>query len=162
MSTMMEAAPHPDPGQSAGMSPAASAAQSYCLSRAGGRPLRFDGSELAMAMSFSPEVPYWYEINLYRTVQQTFVVAVRLFYQSESKTDTLRAWESETIDDAIDKMAQYDAAFDIPVTADVDVNTAPPAEIAAHAMLLKAQISDARHHYESLVGEMLYDLENGA
>lgn len=159
MSSMMETAPT-DMGAapSAGLPPAATA---YCLQRAGARPLRFEGSELAMAMSFTPEVPYWYEINLYRTVSQTFVTVVRLFYQSSDKADTLRAWESESIDDAIDKITQYDAAFDIPVTIDFDVDDAAPSEMAAEALSMKAQVSDARHHYKSLAGELLYNLENG-
>lgn len=143
---------------SAGLPPAATP---YCLQRAGARPLRFEGSELAMAMSFTPEVPYWYEINLYRTVSQTFVTVVRLFHQASEKTDTLRAWESETIDDAIDKLAHYDAAYDIPVTIDFDVDHAAPAEMAAEALAMKARVSEARHHYKSLAGELLYDLENG-
>jgi len=159
MSTMMEATSHSDAGQAQVMSPAA---KSFCINQIGGRPLRFEGSELAMAMSYAPEIQYWYEINIYRTVSQTFVVAVRLFYQSADKTDTVRAWESESIDDAIDTLVQYDAAFDVPVSVDVDVHHSPPAEVAANAMMLTAQISDIRQHFESLVGEMLFDLENGA
>ncbi len=160
MSSMMEnAAADIVTAGSPGLPPAATA---YCLQRAGARPLRFEGSELAMAMSFTPEVPYWYEINLYRTVSQTFVTVVRLFYQSADKSDTLRAWESESIDDAIDTLTQYDAGYDIPVTIDFDVDDAPPAEMAAEAMAMKARISEARHHYKSLAGELLFDLESGA
>lgn len=137
------------------------AGTSYVLQRAGHRPLRFEGSELAMAMSFTPEIPFWYEINLYRTKQQRFVTAVRLFYQSGEKQDTVRAWENESLDDAIDKLSRYDAGYDIPVSLDFDATSAPPSELAAEAFRLQARIAEARHHYKSLVGELLYDLEGG-
>lgn len=160
MSSMMETAA-PDMGHPAGVTSLPPAGAAFVLQRAGSRPLRFEGSELAMAMSYTPEIPFWYEINLYRTAHQTFVTAVRLFHQSAEKQDTVRAWENGSLDDAIDKLSRYDAGYDVPVTLDFDAAAAPPSELSAQAFALQARISEARHHYKSLVGELLYDLESG-
>ena len=79
----------PVKGESAGAPPAIGAPKPYRITRSGARPLRFAGSELVMAMSFTPELPYWYEINMYRTSDLEFVAAVRLFHQSEDMPDTV-------------------------------------------------------------------------
>lgn len=160
MSTMMDAAQQ-DGGHSSGVAPFPPSGMAYAIKRSGGRPLRFEGSELAMAMSYTSSIPYWYEINLYRTKDQKFVTAVRLFHQASDKQDTVRAWESASIDEAIDKMTRYDAGYDVPVELDFDGHGMPPSEMAAKAMQLQARISDMRHHYKSLVGEFLHELEHG-
>jgi len=134
---------------------------SYAIPRAGGRPIRFEGSELAMAMSYTSTLSYWYEINLYRTTDQRFVSVVKLFHQSPDKRDSARAWEHASLDDALDGLVGYDAGFDVPVECDLDAIKTPPSEVAALALTISARISDARHHYKSLVGEFLYDLEVG-
>ncbi|MEM9787621.1 MAG: hypothetical protein AAF801_14050 [Pseudomonadota bacterium] len=159
MTTMMEL-PQSEATLQGGVSQIAQNMMSYDIKRVGARPLRFQGSELAMAMSYTPAIPYWYEINLYRTLDQTFVTAIRRFHQSEDKQDTTQAWEAASIGDAIDKLTAYDAANDVIVSYDLDVAAAPAAEMAAIAMQLMSQITDARNHYQSLVGEFLYDLEN--
>lgn len=160
MTTMMEIA-QPDPATHGGVSQFAQSALAYNIKRAGGRPLRFEGSELAMAMSYTSAIPYWYEINIYRTVEQRIVTAVRLFHQSEERQDTVQAWESANLEEAIDSLTSYDAANDVRVAADLDIANLPAAEAATIALQLLAQITDARYHFQSLVGEFLYDLENG-
>ena len=134
-------------------------AMAYKLRRLGGRPLSFHGSELGMAMSFTPTAPYWYEVNIYRTVSQQFVLVIRHFFQSEQEQDTIRAWECETFGEVMDKLESYDAADDVRVT----VNAADPdlslPEMAAHALDLRAKAEAARQQFSGLVGELLYDLE---
>ncbi len=161
MTTMMEVA-QSDPAMTTSVSQFSQTAMSYNIKRAGGRPLRFEGSELAMAMSYTSAIPYWYEINIYRTVEQSFVTAVRLFHQAEDQQDSVNAWESVSLDAAIDKLTSYDAAHDVPVGLHLGSVDAPAAEAAATALQMIAQIADARHHYRSLVGEFLFDLENGS
>lgn len=132
---------------------------SYRIARLGARPLKFTGTELAMGMSFTPEVPYWYEINLYRTTGSDFVVAVRLFHQSEDKRDTVEAWRFKSLDEAITAIEHYDAAQDVdfPVTAPGE--TLSGAEVAARALELQARIHGQRQHYRGLVGEILFELD---
>lgn len=133
----------------------------YRISRPGARPLTFSGNELAMAMSYTPELPYWYEINVYRTDAQTFALAVRLFFQSEEMEDTTQAWEFDTIIEVFDTLEAYDAAKDLRVSFVTSPSDAP-ADLLAHAMDLRSQISAARAHFASLIGEFFDTLDQAA
>ena len=132
------------------------------LRRLGARPLVFHGSELGMAMSFSPELPYWYEINLYRTTDQDFVLAVRLFHQSEEERDTVEAWRFASLADAMDALESYDAARDVKVTVNPSDPTLSAAELVAHAMDLRGRAEAARRHFSGLVGEFLHQMDAAA
>ena len=156
MSSMMDSL-HQD--QPSGAQHFAMGVPSFRIKRPGARPLAFDGIELAMAMSYTPALPFWYEINLYRTTDQRFVTCVKLFHQAESEQDTVRAWEFDTLEQAMDKLAHYDAGQDIRVQFDPSDATSSAAELAACAMDLRARLMAARRHYESLVGEFFYDLD---
>ena len=114
-----------------------------------------------MAMSYSSAIPLWYEVNFYRTVEQGLVTAIRLFYQSEDRQDSVKAWEASSLDEAISLLTDYDAAHDVPVGLDFDLLNMSPAETAAQALQLATQIAEYRHHFQSLVGEFLHDLESG-
>ena len=132
--------------------------QDYRLRRPGARPLIFSGAELAMAMNFTPELPYWYEINIYRTSSQRFVLAIRQFFQSETEEDTCQAWEFETLAEVFDAIEQYDAAKDITVSM-MEMNVSTPAELAAMSLDLRAQVTAARANFGGLVGELFEELD---
>jgi len=117
------------------------------------------GSEIGMAMSFTPEVPYWYEINLYHTTEQTFVLAIRLFFQSEDQRDQSSAWAFETLHEALDMLEGYDAADDVRLDIPLDSAEMSGPELAACAMDLRARAVSARHHFSGLVGEFLHQLD---
>ncbi len=134
-------------------------ATAYRIPRTGQRPLAFDGSELCMAMSFIPGCAYWYEINIYRTTQQKFVVAVRQFFQSETERDRVRAWECDGFAEVLDSLEAYDAAQDVRLSEAHPGDS--PAELAGEAMMLKARVAAARAQYGGLVGEILHELEQG-
>lgn len=141
--------------------PTASIGQSglVTLKRVGTRPLTFRGTEICMAMSFVPGTPSWYEVNVYRTAEQRFVVAIKQFFRDADEHDICRAWEFDDFDGALSHIESYDPADDIRV----DVDPSAPmtlAELAAHALALRAKAAEARRQYRSLVGEILYDLEN--
>ncbi len=160
MSSMMEQAQMEQNGQGS-IASFAQSAPSQRIKRLGGRPLVFEGTELAMTMSYTPSLPYWYEANIYRTSDQRFVACVKLFYVSADEQDTARAWECATLDEAIEKLVQYDAADDVKLTLDNGASDRSAAEMAAYSMDLLAQVKSYRHHYSSLVGEFLHDLETG-
>jgi hypothetical protein len=132
--------------------------QTYRLRRPGARPLIFSGAELAMAMNFTPELPYWYEINIYRTTGQRFVLAVRQFFQSETEEDTCQAWEFETLPEVFDAIEQYDPAKDIRVSM-MDMAASAPAELTAMSLDLRAQVKAARANFSGLVGELFEELD---
>lgn len=157
MSSMMEPASMDQSAQNNGVTNFP--AQTRRIKRVGGRPISFDGSELAMAMSFSPNLPYWYEINLYRTNDQRFVATIRLFFVSEHEEDRVQAWDFGDLDEALEKLIQYDAATDVCLDLSLDPAKAAPAELAAYAMELRAKVADFRNHYQSLIGQFLYELD---
>lgn len=133
-------------------------ATQHRLPQPGGRPNVFQGTELAMAMSFTPSLPYWYEINLYRTNDQGFAVAIRKFFQSEEETDWVKSWMFSSAEAALSHIEGYDASADVRVT-DMNFEDASPAELAAKAMLIKAEVESARSHFAGLVGEMFAEIE---
>ncbi|MEM9425097.1 MAG: hypothetical protein AAGA06_00190 [Pseudomonadota bacterium] len=134
--------------------------QTYRIARVGARPLKFSGSELAMAMSFTPEIPFWYEINIYRTTEGDFVTAVRLFHQSEDRRDTAEAWRMATLEDALSALEHYDAGKDVDFALIEPGDCLCASELGARALDLQARIMAQRKHYGGLVGEVLYELDN--
>ncbi|MEL6644570.1 MAG: hypothetical protein AAFQ79_11580 [Pseudomonadota bacterium] len=141
------------------LGPAIGTSREFRIARSGARPLRFSGSELAMAMSYTPELPYWYEINIYRTAEKDFAVAIRLFHQSEDTKDTVEAWQCPSLEHALDLIESYDAAQDVMVGSAMETIGQPAAELAATAAHLKAKIAAARQHYQGLVGEIMAELD---
>ncbi|MEM6323140.1 MAG: hypothetical protein AAF748_05625 [Pseudomonadota bacterium] len=131
---------------------------SYSIPQFGARPIVFEGSELAMAMSFTPSLPYWYEINLYRTTERDFVVAIRKFEQSEEEDDSVRSWRFTTLEEAFSHLEAYDAAIDVSV-APVTTSEQTPAALAMRALSLKADVEAARFHYGALVGELFAKID---
>ncbi len=112
-----------------------------------------------MAMSFTPEIPYWYEINIYRTTEQSFVLAIRQFFQSVDEKDTVRAWVFDSLPEVFDHIEQYDVGNDVQMPQ-VDLSHAAPAELAAMAMDLTSRLKAARLHFSGLVGELLLEIES--
>ena len=145
-----------------GVDPAkAAAAEHYRLSRPGARPLSFYGSELAMAMSYTPAQPYWYELNIYHTTEQKFVLAVRLFFQSEEVQDRMSAWEFESLAEAFDKLEAYDAASDLMFDVTLPSGSSA-AEFFAYGTVLRGRVAEVRQHFGGLVGEFMHQVEQGA
>ena len=138
--------------------PAPMAGMSYRLSRPGMRPLSFHGSVLAMAMSFTPDLPYWYELNIYRTAEQKFVLSVKLFFGSTEETDRSKAWQFDTLSEAFDALEAYDAADDVRVDY-TDLTGMSAAELAMHSYDIAARLSAQRSHFASIVGELFSELD---
>ena len=136
--------------------------QGYRIKCVGRRPMAFQGTELAMAMSFTPEIPYWYEINLYRTTGQKFVVAVKLFHQSENRKDTAQCWEVETLDEVMVAIESYNPADDVILPKVPEGYEMSAADCAAMACDLRARVADMTRHYHGLAGEFMHELDADA
>lgn len=144
----------PGGGDAPQMMPAAS----HRFTRPGKRPLVFQGTQLAMAMSFTPDIPYWYEINIFRSEEQNFVLVVKLFFQSEIEQDYTKAWEADSLIEVLDMLEHYDAAEDIRVAVP-EMDTIAPAELATMAYAMEARVRSQRAHWASLIGELFGELE---
>ncbi|MEM9370096.1 MAG: hypothetical protein AAGA26_02945 [Pseudomonadota bacterium] len=137
---------------------AAAVASSFTIKRVGQRPLEFQGTELGMAMSFVPDATFWFEVNIYRTTEQRFVLVIRQFFQSENEGDTAKAWELESFGEVMDKLENYDAADDVRVYGDPSGKGMSLPELMAGAYAYRAQAIAARQQFGSLVGEILHEL----
>lgn len=146
-------------GMEAEAAPQTMPPMSYKIMRTGQRPLAFDGTELCMAMSFVPASPYWFEINIYRTAGQTFVAAVKTFFQAEDARDRARAWEFETFDEVMDALESFDAAAEMRVDTFLDDADLSAVELAAWGYALMAKAKAARDQYHGLLGEILHELD---
>ena len=133
--------------------------QAFRIKCVGRRPMTFQGTELAMAMSFTPELPYWYEINLYRTTGQKFVVAIKLFHQSENRKDTAYCWELDSLDEVMAAIEGYSPADDVVLPKIPDGMEMSAAECAALACDLRARVADMTRHYQGLAGEFMHELD---
>jgi hypothetical protein len=129
------------------------------LKRVGQKPLSFMGVETAMAMSFMPGAPSWYEINLYKTSDGGVVAAVKLFHRDEDAADLCRAWEFSDLGAAVSHLESFDPAADIRVDVEPDDPALSLPEMAAHALALRAKAEEARRQYRTILGELLHDLE---
>lgn len=130
------------------------------LRRTGQRPLNFTGRELCSAMSYASGTPLWYEINLYQTHDDKFVVDVRMFSKSEDERDMHRAVEVGSIDAMFEWLENHDPIVDV----DCDCMTLAgsslsPSEVALRAADLRMRVDEGRRQYADLVGQILYDLD---
>ncbi len=164
MTYMTEAPMAEHPVQMSGSAPSQDApaglsSGQYRLRSLGARPVVFAGTEIAMAMSFTPGLPYWFEINLYRASDGRFPLSIKQFFQSEEEKDLARAWIAPTLDEALEIIEGFDPAHDVPVAVSLASGDMTAAEMEATAMDLQAQVENARRHYASLVGEFLHGLD---
>lgn len=131
----------------------------YKIMRTGQRPLIFDGTELCMAMNFIPGAPYWFEINIYRAANQTFVAAVKTFFADENARDRAKAWEFASFDEVMETLESYDAAADMRVDSFADDTSLSAVELAALGYSLMARAKAARDQYAGLMGEILHEVD---
>ncbi|MEM6942182.1 MAG: hypothetical protein AAF565_00330 [Pseudomonadota bacterium] len=147
--------------ETAGLSEMSAETESYWLQRTGRRPLAFSGSELCMAMSYVPGSRFWYEVNIYRASEGGFVVRVDMRSKAEGDIEMHDAWECPSFGEVMDSLEAYDAANDIRIDIDPDDPDLSAADMAAHALAIRARAEDARRQFRSLVGELLHELETG-
>ncbi|MEM6548597.1 MAG: hypothetical protein AAF713_12745 [Pseudomonadota bacterium] len=148
-----------DPISAAAALPEEAALQT--LQRSGQRPLTFTGVELCMAMSFTPGSPFWYEVNVYRSDDNRFVVRVAMFTTAEDDPEVKRAWECESFGEVMDSLEIYDPAGDLHLGMPADAVGQSALDLAAHALSLRARAAEARRQYAGLIGDLLYELQTG-
>lgn len=132
--------------------------QMHTLRQSGGRPLTFSGAQLAMAMNYVPGAPFWYEINIFRLSDGRFVFDVRNFRTSADEDDSFHVFEAATFDELMSKLEGYDAADDVCIDFDLENPSLSVADLTFHAMALRIRVEEARRRYRSLVGQVLYEL----
>jgi hypothetical protein len=136
----------------------AASAQVITLKRSGERPVRFKGFEICCASSHRVGPPFWYEINIFRTVDDRFFADVRLYQKSDAHKDRFTVFEAGSFDMALEALKSYDPLRDIAVEPFFDGDVAP-VEIALEAARLRLRIEEARQQYDGLIGDVLNQIE---
>lgn len=134
-------------------------ARKTTLRRTGARPLQFVGAELCSAMSYGPGSTFWYEVNLFQTADQKFIVDIRLFSKTGEDQDRFFVKMVSSFDEVMDYLETYEPANDLRVDLAIDDEGTPIAELCLQAVSLRARIHDARRQFRSIVGEVLYELD---
>lgn len=150
-------APDPAPGRGLKRKP-----QSVTLQVSGGRPLRLRGELLAEGNSWAPGTEAWHEIALYRHDQEEVAVALRTFRKAEGSTDIHRAELFPNLEEAMAWLIAFDPTADLQVDLDCADRTLSTAMITLRAATLRQRADDITRQYQSLLGEMLLHLDQGA
>ena len=126
------------------------------LKRTGARPHLFNGATVATVCGVTPLLPFWYELNLHRTVIDTFISDIRLFQKSPDLPDLFWVAEHDDLDDAIAYFERYDPAGDVLPRQEIAARAGSAAELALWAARLQLQVDAITQHYRALVGELLH------
>ena len=135
----------------------AAAAPVQVLKRTGRRPLMFNGATLATVCGVTPALPFWYELNVHRTVIDAHVTDIRLFHKDPARSDLFWVAEHEDLDDAIAHLERFEPAGDVQPPRELPAGAAP-AERALWVSRLQGEVDQITQHYRALVGELLYAL----
>ena len=134
----------------------ATVAPLQALKRTGARPYLFNGATVATVCGITPLLPFWYELNVHRTVIGTFVSDIRLFHKSADLSDLFRVAEHDDLDDAIACFERYDPAGDVLPPQEIAKRAGFAAELALWTARLQLQVDATTQHYRALVGELLH------
>ena len=126
-----------------------------CLKRTGQRPFLFNGTAVATVCGVTPLLPFWYELNLHRTVIGDYVTDVRLFNKSPDAADLFWVEEHADLDAAITWFERYEPAADITPPGEIAMRAGSSAELALRVAQLQLQIDQHTQHYRALAGELL-------
>lgn len=127
------------------------------LKRTGRRPLMFNGVTLATVCGVTPALPFWYELNVHRTVIDAHVTDIRLFHKDPARSDLFWVAEHDALDDAIAHLERFDPAGDVMPPRELPPGAAP-AERALWVSRLQMEVDQITQHYRALVGELLHTL----
>ena len=129
------------------------------LSPTGKRKMKFNGREIARAANPDPDHAVWHEITLYRRDRGGVVLALRKVCSDPPATDIVTVWRAGSAAEAMAELDAYDAGGDVPVGTDPEDPGLCPAEMAAAAEDLRAQVESCRHRFAGLRADLLEQVE---
>lgn len=133
------------------------------LRRTGRRPYAFNGTIMATVCGVTPALPFWYEINVYRSVIDTYVSDVRMFNKDGALADLFRVEEHDELEDAFTWFERYDAAADLMMEPDGNKPDGGKPEsnavVALRAARLQVRVNEIRAHYAVVMGDLLHALQ---
>ena len=128
----------------------------HVLRRTGLRTFAFNGQLLGTVCGVDQVLPFWYEINVYRTVLGTYVSDIRLFGKGVDAADLFRVAEHDTMEALQEHFEHYDSSCDLPPIAyDSDTGATSAAALTLRAIEVQAEIRRIADHYQVTVGALL-------
>ena len=128
------------------------------LRRTGRRPLPFNGETIATVCGVTPTLPFWYEINVHRTVVDSWITDIRLFNKTSDQSDLFWVVEHDEVEDAVTYLERYDPAGDILPPREMAERAPSAAELALRIARLQLRVDQITQHYRALVGDLLNTL----
>lgn len=150
-----EPAPAPPPPDERPRDTVPRLAPMQLLERTGRRPLAFNGRILATVCGVERVLPYWYEINVHRTVLGDYVSDIRLFGKSQDAVDLFRVAEHPDVDALCDYLETYDPCCDLPPVRQDAVGSLSCAALSLRAIELQGAMRGITDHYRATVGALL-------
>jgi len=128
------------------------------LRRTGKRPYSFNGVAVATVSGITPALPFWYEINIFRTVSDTYVSDIRLFHKEADYPDFFRVEEHLDLETVFEHLEGYDPAGDLALSPSMPKWSTSNAALEFGVARLQMQVNRINQHYGSLVGALLHDI----
>ncbi|WP_375382035.1 hypothetical protein [uncultured Sphingomonas sp.] len=126
----------------------------HVLKRTGQRSFAFNGQILGTVCGIDQVLPYWYEINVYRTVLGTYISDIRLFGKGAEATDLFRVTEHDAMDAVQNYLEHYDPSCDLPPVR-YDATSQSAAALTLRAIEVRAELQRIADHYHVTVGALL-------
>lgn len=126
------------------------------LKRTGGRPYLFNGATVATVCGVTPALPFWYELNVHRTVIGGYLSDIRLFHKSPDLHDLHWVAEHDDLDAAIAHFERYDPTGDVTPPPEMATPAGSAAELALRTARLQLRMDQITQHYRALVGDLLH------
>lgn len=125
----------------------------------GAKPLRLKAQLVAEATSWSRGSQVWNEVALYRRDASEVAIAIKTFKKSPEEPDVFHAELFPTFDEAALWLEKFDPACDLDVSFDASDRSVSAAEIALRAASLRQRTDEVVRRFRSLVGELLFRLD---
>jgi len=126
------------------------------LRRSGQLPYIFQPlGEIGFATSYTPQLPFWYELNLWFSDEQKYVLNIRRFAKSDQERDSHIVKVASSTEEVLSAIESYDPLADITVSIDFS-KPMTLAEISLYGIELCGNIEIARKQYHDVVSEMFF------
>ncbi len=127
------------------------------LRRTGRRPYTFNGETLVTVCGITPALPFWYELNVHRTVIDTYVSDIRLFHKTPDLADLFWVAEHDDVEEVTAHFERYDPTGDVTPPREM-TRAGSIAELALWTARLQMQVDGITQHFRTQAGELLHAL----
>lgn len=138
--------------------PAGEDPATYTLRRTGRKPVRFEGWQLIEATGADRAKSVWHELNVYRTVDNTFVIELTTRRRLPEEQDKACVKSFPDLAAAAVWLENYRPADDVPVPPGLTAEAALPWAVL-QAVQLRQCISRVVLDYQTLLSEVFAALD---